>query len=273
VAERDRAGRAIAYVSEKADSAFWTRRWLREDVHRLLDDAATSPVTAFIARHVRPGDRMLEAGCGLGQYVVHFARRGIDVVGVDFSEAAVERHRRAFPGSDVRVADLRRLPFDDSSFDVYVSLGVVEHYEHGAGPILDEARRVLHGGGRLLLSTPYVNLVRRLLRRRIEARQRARAGAGGAFYQYAFDARRVDAMLDAAGFDLTERAYYDLRRGWRELVGLVRPNERPRRSASRRVGGRRSRGRRLVASAPPLALALAHMQIVSATKRTRNGRG
>ena len=76
------------------------------------------------------------------------------VVGTDISRtilaAAGERH----PGLETVQADVRRLPFDDDSFDAVVSISTLDHFE-SLGEILTglcELARVLRPGGQLLLT-------------------------------------------------------------------------------------------------------------------------
>src|SRR3954451_17322753 len=163
----------IAYHRRAPSAEYWSEQWERESFDRLLEVARHSPLTRYLEREIRPGDRVLEGGCGLGQYVHHFASRGVDISGIDYSRVAVEKHLALNPGSQVVVGDLGDLPFPDASFDVYVSLGVLEHYEDGPAGILAEARRVLVDDGRLIASVPYLSISRRLLRSRIVARERA----------------------------------------------------------------------------------------------------
>jgi SAM-dependent methyltransferase len=260
----------LAYFRATADAAFWSEHWSQESLDHLLTVAETSPLTQFLERRVRPGDRVLEGGCGLGQYVLYFARRGVRITGVDFSSEAVATHLQLHPESDVRVADLTDLPFEDGELDAYVSLGVIEHYHDGGAAILDEARRVLKSDGCLLLSVPYLNLSRRLFRRRIERRQAAVAGSGGDFYQYAFSEAALDDGLHGHGFAVVDRSYYDVGRGVRDMRSLLRSGSgssakpTPTQQAAPRP---RSRLQRALIGARPTLKTFAHMQIVCARPR------
>jgi SAM-dependent methyltransferase len=74
------------------------------------------------------------------------ARRGAEVVAVDFSEAMLAEARRHHPGIDFRSGDAEALPFPDATFDaVVMSFGLL----HLARPdkALAEAHRVLRFGG------------------------------------------------------------------------------------------------------------------------------
>jgi demethylmenaquinone methyltransferase / 2-methoxy-6-polyprenyl-1,4-benzoquinol methylase len=99
---------------------------------------------------VRPGDRVLDACCGTGDLAVAAVRAGGDVVGLDFSEAMLERARRKSADVEWVRGDLLELPFGDGSFDAAtVGFGVrnVADLERA----LSELRRVLRPGGRLAI--------------------------------------------------------------------------------------------------------------------------
>ncbi len=97
---------------------------------------------------VHKGDHVLDACCGTGDLAIAARSRGADVVGLDFSEAMLERARGKSGEIEWVRGDVLALPFDDASFDaVTVGFGVrnVDDLEAGLG----ELRRVLRPGGRL----------------------------------------------------------------------------------------------------------------------------
>jgi demethylmenaquinone methyltransferase/2-methoxy-6-polyprenyl-1,4-benzoquinol methylase len=98
---------------------------------------------------IRSGDRVLDACCGTGDLAVAARKAGAaGVVGVDFSEAMLERARRKAPELEWVQGDVLSLPFDTGSFDAaVVGFGVrnVESLEAA----LRELRRVLRPGGRV----------------------------------------------------------------------------------------------------------------------------
>lgn len=99
------------------------------------------------------GLRVLDAGCGSGNFTALLAERGADVVGVDASEEMVSVARGGHgDDAEFRRADLReRLPFDDATFDLVVSQLTLEHIEGWHAPVR-EFHRVLIDGGRFVLS-------------------------------------------------------------------------------------------------------------------------
>jgi len=87
--------------------------------------------------------------------IVPIMRESTDsVTGIDFSRETVERARRRDPELAVRIADVRRLPFDQGAFDLVVSLSTIDHL--GSRSEVEEAilelARVLAPGGTLVLT-------------------------------------------------------------------------------------------------------------------------
>jgi cyclopropane-fatty-acyl-phospholipid synthase len=122
-----------------------------------LEDAQRDKL-ALVARKLalKPGQRLLDVGCGWGSMAVHAAREhGVTVVGVTLSQeqAAYARKRVAGEGLtdkvEIRVQDYRDIT--DGPYDAISSIGMAEHV--GAERYLEYAEvlnRLLKPGGRLL---------------------------------------------------------------------------------------------------------------------------
>lgn len=108
----------------------------------------------------KPGERVLDLCCGTGDVALAFARQGLDVVGLDFSDSmlAVAQERFKVQGSKFKVGsnvqflqgDALHVPFPDASFDIVtISYGLRNLADWEAG--LREMQRVAKPGGRLLV--------------------------------------------------------------------------------------------------------------------------
>jgi trans-aconitate methyltransferase len=94
----------------------------------------------------RPGERVLDLGCGDGALTETLATLGCTVVGVDASPEQVAAARRR--GLDARVADARALPFA-GEFDAVFSNAVL-HWIREADAVIAGVHRALKPGGRFV---------------------------------------------------------------------------------------------------------------------------
>lgn len=88
---------------------------------------------------IRPGMRILDAGCGTGRNLVYFLREDYDVYAADADPEAVEHVRAlarnlasALPGSNFRVESVEAMSFDDECADVVVSNTVLHFAQDDA---------------------------------------------------------------------------------------------------------------------------------------------
>jgi SAM-dependent methyltransferase len=110
---------------------------------------------ALLLGEARPGERVLDLGCGAGRFLAALRDAGADPVGVEIAEAAAARARANVPGADVRVLERDgSLPLGHGEVDLVWCSEVLEHIPD-VGHALLEVRRVLKGGGRVLLTVPH----------------------------------------------------------------------------------------------------------------------
>ena len=142
----------------------WARVWASSEIeYDPVREPQLRDALELILRHwpePRSG-RFLEAGCGPAANSLNLAKRGIEVVGVDLTQEAVDGAREAFVRHGVEgqflLGDLRKLPFPDGSFEFVYAGGVVEHFRESLSAVKEMAR-VLRPGGRVLFTVPALTL-------------------------------------------------------------------------------------------------------------------
>jgi glycosyltransferase involved in cell wall biosynthesis/ubiquinone/menaquinone biosynthesis C-methylase UbiE len=130
-----------------------TLEWYLEiEKHRYGQYAPWMPETMEFARH--GGEDVLEIGGGMGTDLAQFAKNGARVTDADLSggHLALAQENFTLRGLSGQFVhhDAEALPFDDSSFDLVYSNGVIHHTPH-TDRIVAEIYRVLRPGGRAIL--------------------------------------------------------------------------------------------------------------------------
>ncbi|MFC1978230.1 class I SAM-dependent methyltransferase [Chloroflexota bacterium] len=109
-------------------------------IHELLD--------------LKPGEKLLDAGCGTGIFTLDFLSQGAEVVGLDISLPMLTHAHmklKSYPLSTVW-GDMLYLPFQDDCFDKAVSVTALEFIED-ANRAVSELFRVTRPGGLVVVAT------------------------------------------------------------------------------------------------------------------------
>lgn len=124
-------------------------RWVRHRNVRRMEEFEV----LFRWLDPRPGERILDVGCGDGLYDREIARSDARVIGVDIDTNRLDDARlwHDDPGTEYHLMNAERLGFEDCSFDKAVSFCVIEHFSND-GRVLEQIHRVLKPGAPLVFS-------------------------------------------------------------------------------------------------------------------------
>ena len=134
-----------------AFDAFEAAGWAAKDaaeydsVAGRVTSRLADPLLAAVAAEA--GTRLLDVATGPGYVASRAVERGVDAVGLDFSEAMLAFARSRSPGVEFVRGDATALPFADASFDAVVAAFVLLHLGVPERAV-SEAARVLRPGGR-----------------------------------------------------------------------------------------------------------------------------
>ena len=124
-----------------ADAAHFGTHWAR-----LAEPARQALAGALELR----GARLLDVGCGNGDFCALALARGADVSGVDAAEAMIASARERAPEADLRVSGMDALPYEDGAFDVVTGFNSLQ-FSDDPPASLREWMRVTRPGGAIAI--------------------------------------------------------------------------------------------------------------------------
>jgi SAM-dependent methyltransferase len=176
----------------RVEGRHWWFRHRRRLVSALLDQAISEPL--------RSDARALDVGCGTGGNLETIERRGYFTVGIDRSSLALDLARKSRPEAVVISVDANRLGdcFAPHSFDLVTVFNVLYHeWISEEREVLEQVRRIVRPGGRLLLTEPAFESLRR---------RHDRVDFGARRYTR----RRLAEMVTDAGFAVERATYFNV---------------------------------------------------------------
>ncbi|MEA1896918.1 MAG: class I SAM-dependent methyltransferase [Bacteroidota bacterium] len=100
------------------------------------------------------GKKILEIGCGTGEFTKRIVPSGADITAIDISPDLLEVARETIPNATVRfhIQNVEKLDFEDGCFDVVIGSSILHHLN--LKPALKEIYRVLKIGGVVVFTEP-----------------------------------------------------------------------------------------------------------------------
>ncbi len=129
-------------------------KWYDTKIGEYADQVETN--CAFNLFQPKPGMKILDVGCGTGNFSIKMARQGINVTGIDISEKMLEfAHSRASQEKlaiEFRKMDTQNLTFQDNIFDGVFSMATIE-FVSDPNKMIEEMFRVCKKGGPIVVGT------------------------------------------------------------------------------------------------------------------------
>jgi SAM-dependent methyltransferase len=198
----------------------WDTYWQQTSIDRELTIAATDGLKPIFRKYLKKTWTCLEAGCGLGKWVINLAREGYQIIGLDTYVKGLVKLKAYDPGLELMAGDVAKLGLKDNSLDAYISLGVVEHFEEGPQVPLAEAYRTVKKGKLAFIEVPYDSPLRQITRGLFQLKvliktpirllveglhlRPKRPTTPYKFYEYRYTREELAGFVTQAGFEIIE---------------------------------------------------------------------
>jgi len=218
---------AVKWYLNKNDAS-WLTFWDNNSIDKELEEVRNDypKMLNALLENSSSDSVVLEGGCGLGKFLFFLREQGYkSLIGVDFTEKPLQLIKQRDASIEVKMGDVNNLPIIDDSIDLYLSMGVIEHFENGPMPALKEAFRVLKKGGTLIVAVPYQNLYRSTFRKYItmplmKLFKPSFRNKNRVFYQYYLSKKDLKKLIKKAGFEIVDWFYYDKFHSKNERIGI-----------------------------------------------------
>lgn len=206
------------YVPDTSES--WDTYWSQTSIVQELEIVKTDGLQPIFKKYLKKNGLNVEAGCGLGKWVLALRSKGYRIIGIDTYVKGLKLLKSHQADLELAGSDVAALGFKDNSIDAYISLGVVEHFEEGPQQPLAEAYRATKVGGVALIEVPYDSPMRQLDRLLFQLKVWLKAparllveGLGlrpkrpeikKRFYEYRYTVAELKSFVTEAGFELIE---------------------------------------------------------------------
>jgi ubiquinone/menaquinone biosynthesis C-methylase UbiE len=197
------------HTGKEQDSTQWDGRSISGELAAFSGRSLVSAFDKYLDGHKF---KIIEAGCGLGAWCEWFKQKGHEVVGLEYFEDIVTKAKSLIPESSVELGDVTAIKYADNSFDMYVSLGVVEHFENGPELALNEAYRVLKSDGIAFFTVPVLSPLRKFIAHPVRDLYffvKSLSRKPKFFWEYRYTSTEIRTYIEKAGFEVLEGNFDD----------------------------------------------------------------
>lgn len=206
------------YVPDTSED--WDTYWSQRSITEELKVVKTDGLNPIFKKYLKKDWLAIEAGCGLGKWVVSLKNQGYNIVGLDNYVKGLQQLSKHDSQLMLMAGDVACLGLKDNSIDAYISLGVVEHFEEGPQKPLAEAFRAVKPGQIAFIEVPYDSPVRQLTRTLYQFKvliksplrllveglglRPKRAKPKMIFYEYRYTSSELKDFVTTAGFKIID---------------------------------------------------------------------
>lgn len=198
----------------------WDTYWQQTSIDKELSIVKTDGLQPIFEKYLDKNGIHIEAGCGLGKWVIDLHNKGYQIVGIDTYVKGLYQLKKFDQNLSLAASDVAKLGLKSDSIDSYISLGVVEHFEEGPRQPIAEAFRVVKPEGIALIEVPYDSPLRQLSRILFQLKvllklpvkllveglkiRPKRPKIEMKFYEYRYTRSELEQFVKQAGFELVE---------------------------------------------------------------------
>ncbi len=128
--------------------------WYESKMGSFIDEVETK--AAFDLFQPQSGEKVLDIGCGTGNFSIKLAKRGCKVIGIDISQVMLEEAKKKAKNNNLNInfqkGNALNLDFANNSFDSVFSMTAIEFIED-LEKAFKEMKRVVKPGGKIMLGT------------------------------------------------------------------------------------------------------------------------
>lgn len=211
---------------------YWDDKYSREHIAgKGSGEYAKQGFWPILEKQLKRDGRYLDAGCGIGGWILFLTDQGYQVEGMDSAARTVRALTEYNPDLKLKMGSLTALPYPDNQFDGVLAIGSLEYMERHVLEALRELARVTRLGGFVFLEVPLANTLRRWLYLPLKGMKRLvkiSHGRQSTFANYLFTQPGLKELLTQVGFEvvtmkpheLPDRdSHYGLYIDWRWLRG------------------------------------------------------
>jgi 2-polyprenyl-3-methyl-5-hydroxy-6-metoxy-1,4-benzoquinol methylase len=118
----------------------------------VIESKPTSEIKEVLKQVSWKSKKVLDVGCGTGLFALHAAKKGASVLGIDFSNEAIDiaKKRRIHPKLNFQNIDAKNIT---EKYDIIVSIGTLEHMDNPL-LILKLLKKHLNPNGHIIVTSP-----------------------------------------------------------------------------------------------------------------------